>query len=329
MFAVASAAECEASGATADRSLLQIRRAATEDKVAGVKSQLSKMQSLAQEVASGDRPLTDDEKGVVGKLQESVVKPVLTDTQAEHENAEKGLGDIKDTLDGCDATLHEKRVAVNAQMDAIEKRRAALATCRGIEASLLQANTTAGDKLSGFLSDSAAATPSCTSANSLDDVTALLAANKEWYAQHDADYQNLRGAAQAASAAYQTKLAECNKQQADMEEAECDWKVAVEAAQTEYDGCRKSTLADYKEALSAAEHSAVSRKHIWSAIKHLECYLNVLTTDQENMKPMLKECQGQKPNVDHLTIVEPELAPVNSDEIAALGDPASVTHCDA
>merc|ERR1719503_370716 len=275
MFAVASAAECEASGATADRSLLQIRRAATEDKVAGVKSQLSKMQSLAQEVASGDRPLTDEEKGVVGKLQESVVKPVLADTQAEHDNAEKGLGDIKDTLDGCDATLHEKRVAVNAQMDAIDKRRAALATCRGIEASLLQANATAGDKLSGFLEDSAAATPTCTSANALDDVTAMLAANKEWYAQHDG--------------AYQKKLAECNKQQADMEEAECDWKVAVEAAQTEYDGCRKSTLADYKEALSAAEHSAVSRKHIWSAIKHLECYLNVLTTDQENMKPMLKE----------------------------------------
>jgi hypothetical protein len=324
LLSSASAAAVTCSGteeAAADRSLLQVRASAAG---AGVASQVAQMQSLADEIAQNQRPLSADEKATVTTLKESVVKPVLSDTQGEHDAAEQSLTNIKQTLDGCDATLGQRRAAVNGEYSAIEKRRSDLETCRGEQAQLLQANQTAGDALSSFLADAAAATPTCTSAATVDDVTAFLSANKEWYGQQDAEYQKRRGAAQAAQAAFVAKKAECDQQEQDLREAECTWKENVKAGKDEYASCRKDTMDNYDKTLAAVTTASVSRKHIWSAITHLDCYLDVLTAEQAEMKSLLEQCKADKPKVDHLTIVEPSLAPVNDAELAAMGDTSTV-----
>ena len=282
------------------------------------------MQNLANEVVKNNRPLTDDEKATVKTLDVNVVQPVLKDTQSEHDSAEQSLTDIKVTLDGCDTTLGQRRAAVNDMYSKIETQRSELETCRGEQAQLLAANQTAGDALSSMLSDAAANTPGCTSDATVDDLRSLLSANKNWYNGRGGDYQKLRGEAQAAQAAFLAKQAECNQKEQDLREAECGWKVAVQAGKDEYASCRKSTLDTYHDTLAAVTTSSVSRKHIWSAIKHLECYLNVLTADQADMKSLLQACQADKPKVDHLTIVEPSLAPVNEADLTAMGDTSTV-----
>jgi DNA repair exonuclease SbcCD ATPase subunit len=287
-------------------------------------SQVSAMQALAQDVVKNQRPLNDDEKATVELLNEQVVNPVLKDTQSEHDDAEQSLQNVKVTMDGCDTTLGQAVSVVNGKYSAIEKRRSDLQTCRGQEAQLLQANQTAGDALSGFLADAASDTPACNSDATVDALRARLSENKEWYSGKDTEYQQLRAAAQAAKAAHLAKLAECNKQESDLREAECDWKTTVQMGKDAYASCRADTQKSYDAALQAATSSSVGRKHIWSAITHLKCYLDVLTADQADMKDLLAKCKADKPNVDHLTIVEPSLPPVNEAQLAAMGDTSTV-----
>ena len=320
---VAAAASCEATTAATERSLLQTRAKDSAGN-AGVVSQVSAMQALAKDVVNNGRPLSDDEKATVKTLQTNVVDPVLSDTQNEHAAAEQSLMDIKVTLDGCDTTLGQAVTTVNGMYSAIEKRRSDLDTCRGVEAQLLQANQTAGDALSGFLADAAADTPDCTSDATVDALRARLNGNKEWYDGKEAEYQKLRSAAQAAKAAHLAKLAECNKQESELRSAECDWKQTVQMGKDAYAQCRADTQKSYDAMLATVTSASVGRKHIWTAITHLECYLNVLTAPEDEMKGLLSKCQADKPNVDHLTIVEPSLAPVNEAQLAAMGDTSTV-----
>jgi hypothetical protein len=126
--------------------------------------------------------------------------------------------------------------------------------------------------------------PSCSSQpmGVHSDLTDWLTNMKENARFYQGQWRELRDACNAARQAYNELDDTCDRKQRMFEQAFCSYRQGLHATCAEYQGCHVLNEEQYKELIKAVKYNADSRKIDWKAIHKIECYINVLISDESN-----------------------------------------------
>jgi hypothetical protein len=99
---------------------------------------------------------------------------------------------------------------------------------------------------------------------------------------YQGQWRELRAACNAAREAYDDLDAHCDRKQRQYEQSYCSYRQGLHATCAEYQGCHVMNEEQYKALIQTVQYNSDSRKIDWKAIHKLECYINVLISDEVN-----------------------------------------------
>lgn len=275
-------------------------------------------------MALQDGPLSAEQMDIVKELNKTFYEETLPTIFDRHHNDVTLLKQHADAVASCDTELETTGATVKSLQEASELAAAATADCATTESTMLGTYEQAVAVMTEFLANTHSTCGSIPEPRQpTPEMDAWVMCNLAFYRGFNSSYYTYKAAVLAAESAHSLMSTNCSVLGSTAREKYCSWSDELSLVKLNYEKCREETVLLFHQTLDTANDNKQGRKSDYSALVKIQCYLNILLSQDANGASMHSQCDNSHVDTTSLDIHPPELVPYDSEYVASLGSAES------